>query len=171
MAKNSIRIDSKALEKQLAEAIKRNPKVTAQKVKSIILDLAGRSSSIAPVESGDLRNNCVAKINNTVLYENQMPNGKEPSPSVKVSGSVGYSLPYALRQHEDLSLSHSKTNGKNVNHTIRFKTDDGNVHEFQGTSSVNRVAGGQAKFLEQPFLDKEKDYIDLLKTIPDEVLK
>ncbi|MGN0677619.1 MAG: hypothetical protein ACI4K5_07715, partial [Ruminococcus sp.] len=84
---------------------------------------------------------------------------------------VGYSLPYALRQHEDLTLNHSKTNGSIRNSTIRFQTKNGQVHTFQGSSSINRVAGGQAKFLEKPFLDNEQKYIDALKSIPDKVIK
>lgn len=171
MARNHVEINSTALTRQLQRAMRRNPTVTTKTVRDIALDLAGRSARRAPVESGDLRNNCVAKINNAVLYENQAPTGKEPLPSVKVSGTVGYSLPYALRQHEDMSLPHRKTNGKIVNHTIRFKTDDGKIHKYQGASSVNKVAGGEAKFLENPYLENEERYIRKLKAIPEEVFE
>jgi len=170
MAKNSINIDSKALEKQLKNALKRNPKVTAKTVKDIALDLAGRSAQLAPVESGDLRSNCNADVNGITVFENQTATGNAP-PSLKAVAEVGYSLPYALRQHEDLTLNHSRTNGSIKNNTIRFQTKNGQVHQYTGTSSVNRVSGGQAKFLEKPFLDNEQKYIDMLKSIPDKVIK
>lgn len=170
MAKNCIKIDSKALEKQLKDALKRNPQVTAKTVKNIALDLAGRSAQLAPIESGDLRNNCNADINGITIYENQTVAGNAP-PSLKAVAEVGYSLPYALRQHEDLTLNHSKTNGSIRNNTIRFQTTNGQIHEYKGASTVNRVAGGQAKFLEKPFLDNEQKYIDALKSIPDKVIK
>lgn len=125
MAKFKIELDSKALDKQLANALKRNPKVTAKTIKAIALDLQGKSAKLAPVDTGDLRNNCNADLSKA--------NGS------KASATVGYSLPYALRQHEELGYNHPK--------------------------------GGQAKFLEQPFLENEKKYIDKIKAIPDEVLK
>lgn len=125
MAKFKIELDSKALDKQLANALKRNPKVTAKTIKAIALDLQSKSAKLAPVDTGDLRNNCNADLSKA--------NGS------KASATVGYSLPYALRQHEELGYNHPK--------------------------------GGQAKFLEQPFLENEKKYIDKIKDIPDEVLK
>lgn len=135
----SITIESKKLEKQLKKAIQRNPKATAKVVTDIALDLAGRSCRKAPVDMGDLRNNCTAKVNSTKTFENQRATGSAPKPSLKVSAEVGYDLPYAMRQHEELSYNHPK--------------------------------GGQAKYLEQPFLENEQKYIDKLKSIPDEVLK
>ena len=88
MAKFKIELDSKALDKQLANALKRNPKVTANTIKAIALDLQGKSAKLAPVDTGDLRNNCNADLSKA--------NGN------KASATVGYSLPYALRQHEEL---------------------------------------------------------------------
>lgn len=123
--KYRIDLDSKALDKQLANALKRNPALTSKKVKAIALDLQGKSAKLAPVDIGDLRNNCNADLSKAT--------------GDKARATVGYSLPYALRQHEELSYNHPK--------------------------------GGQAKFLEQPFRENEKRYIELIKSIPDEVLK
>lgn len=125
------------LKKALAEAEKRNPKVTAQKVTAIALDLAGRSAQQAPVDTGDLRNNCTAVLNNSEIFKEQRVTGNS-EPAEKVEATVGYSLPYALRQHEELDYNHPK--------------------------------GGKAKFLEEPFLEKEPDYIQLLSSIPSEVI-
>lgn len=100
--------ESKKLEKQLKKAIQRNPKMTAKVVSDIALDLASRSCRKAPVDTGDLRNNCSAVINNTKTFENQTATGAMPQPALKIIAEVGYSLPYALRQHEDMSYNHPK---------------------------------------------------------------
>jgi hypothetical protein len=125
------------LKNAIAEAERRNPKVTAQKVTAIALDLAGRSARQAPVDTGDLRSNCKAVINSSEVFADQKVTGSA-APAEKVEAVVGYSLPYALRQHEELDYNHPK--------------------------------GGKAKFLEEPFLEKEQDYIALLGSIPAEVI-
>lgn len=126
------------LKNAIAEAERRNPKVTAQKVTAIALDLAGRSARQAPVDTGDLRSNCKAVINSSEVFADQKVTGSA-APAEKVEAVVGYSLPYALRQHEELDYNHPK--------------------------------GGKAKFLEEPFLEKEQDYVRLLSSIPPEVMK
>lgn len=133
-----VTIESKELTKQLKNAIKRNPKVTTERVTAIALDLAGRSARLAPVDTGDLRNNCNAKVNGDTVFRNLTSCGTAAQ-ALKVEAEVGYSLPYALRQHEELAYNHPK--------------------------------GGQSKYLEQPFLEREQDYIRLLTSIPEEVLK
>lgn len=169
--RNSIEIDSRELDRQLKKAIRRNPELAAKKVTAIACDLASLSTRLTPVETGDLKNNCVANVNGTIVFENSAKTGRQIMPSLKVSAEVGYSLPYALRQHEELGYSHNKTDGKRVDRKVRFRTQDGQVHEYIGTSTVNCVAGGQAKFLEQPFAENEQKYIDMLKSIPDEALR
>jgi hypothetical protein len=169
--KFTIELNSKELEAQLNNAIKRNSAVTTKIVKEIALDLAERSAELAPLESGDLRDNCHADLNSVIIYENQKVTGAPSKDTLKPTAIVGYSLPYALRQHEDLSYDHNRSDGRKVENTIRHKTDDGKTTEYRSSSTVNVVPGGQAKFLEQPFLENEQKYIDKLKNIPDEVLK
>jgi hypothetical protein len=53
-------------------------------------DLKQESSDEAPIESGDLRGN--AGVDDSTLDSGYV--------------EVGYNLPYALRQHEDLNYSH-----------------------------------------------------------------
>lgn len=127
------------LQKALAAAEKRNPQVTAKKVTAIALDLASRSAQQAPVDTGDLRNNCKAVINGAEVYHQQQPSDAGVIPAEKVEATVGYSLPYALRQHEELDYIHPR--------------------------------GGKAKFLEEPYLEREHDYIKALESIPSEVIK
>ncbi len=166
-----VKLNSSKLERQLKTAMKRNPKQTAKAVTAIALDLAGRSAQRAPVESGDLRNNCTAVINDGVSFENQSPTGQMPKDSTKVHAEVGYSLPYALRQHEELSYRHDRTDGHRVARATRYKTKDGKVSIFHTMSSVNMVAGGEPKFLEAPFREQQEKYLRMLKNIPEEVLK
>lgn len=134
---NNVVIDSRELDRQLKNAIRRNPRVTAQKVTAIALDLAGRSARLAPVDTGDLRNNCHAEVNGSAVFRNLTPCGTAAQ-ALKAEAKIGYSLPYALRQHEELTYNHPK--------------------------------GGQAKYLEQPFLERKQDYIDMLASIPEEAL-
>lgn len=153
----SIKLDSKALERQLSSAFLRNAAVTRKTITAIALDLSAKSARRAPVETGDLRSNCHADLS-----------GVKGAKSI---ATVGYSLPYALKQHEDLSVSHSRTDGNPVTRTIRYNTSDGKVTEYRGLGSVNRVAGGEAKFLEKPFLENEGKYLEKILKIPKEVLR
>lgn len=166
----TMKLNSSKLERQLQEAMKKNPEKTAKAVAAIALDLAGRSAERAPIESGDLRNNCAAVINGSVGYENQSATGTAPKAATKVRAKVGYSLPYALRQHEELDYRHDRTDGHRVARAVRYRTKEGKISEYYGFSSVNMVAGGQAKFLEAPFKEQQERYLKLLKAIPGEVL-
>lgn len=57
-------------------------------------DLKGKSQEEAPVDLGDLKGNC------------HVSDVEESSEGISVR--VGYSLPYALRQHEHPDYSHPK---------------------------------------------------------------
>ena len=96
------------LRRALAAAEKRNPQITAQTVTAIALDLAGRSAQQAPVDTGDLRNNCTAVVNGSEVYKEQRAVSGGIIPADKVTATVGYSLPYALRQHEELNYYHPR---------------------------------------------------------------
>ncbi len=58
------------------------------------LDLQGKSQNQAPVDLGDLRGNCSVSDPETTNKGTQI--------------TVGYSLPYALRQHEHREYIHPK---------------------------------------------------------------
>lgn len=72
--------------------------ICASQLKSNLLkaamDLQSESVKQAPKDTGDLRGNCAIDASNLEKFE----------------VVVGYSLPYALRQHEELNYKH--TNGK-----------------------------------------------------------
>jgi len=156
MAKKNftITLDSKDLDQQLKTAIRRAPEKTARAVYGILLDLAGKSARRAPIESGDLRNDCTAELNKRVVYQDQGIKSLS-SATLRAYGTVGYSLPYALRQHEDLTLRHDRTDG--------YRRADG--------STVNMVAGGEAKYLERPWNENVARYEKKIALIVDEVTK
>ena len=102
----SITIDDKALNAQLKRAFAANPKETVKAARECLLDLADISKERAPLLSGDLRSDCTAVLNGTVIFTKQKPTGSAVSPKLSAFGAVGYSLPYSVRQHEELGYNH-----------------------------------------------------------------
>ena len=149
MARRGIEIHAKALDRQLKLAMQKCPKETVKAVNDCVLDLAGESARRAPIESGDLRNNCHGTVQGTTVFENKSSVPASVPANARVVGVVGYSLPYALRQHEDLSLNHDRVDG--------HKRPDG--------TTVNMVAGGEAKFLENPFRERLPAYMNRFNKI------
>lgn len=154
-----VEMHSKELDQQIKRALARNPKETAKAVTECILDLAANSAKVAPIESGDLRNNCHGQVKGTTVFEERKKTGGSPSPGLNIEGEVGYSLPYALRQHEDLTLRHDRTDGRKI------------MTGKNAGRTVNMVAGGQSKFLEQPFEERLPRYINRIKRIVTDVLR
>lgn len=103
----TVTLESKQLEAQIKKALARNPEVTTKKVTSILLNLANKSAKMAPVDTGDLRNDCMAELNGVTIFarKTHIANVK---PTLKASGSVSYDLPYAVRQHEELGYKHPR---------------------------------------------------------------
>ncbi len=166
------KIDDKELSKQLERAMKKMPEEVAKAVNDCTLDLAEQSSNRAPVETGDLRGNCVAEVNGTVVFENTEPTGAKPPAKTLTLGKVSYSLPYALRQHEELGYDHNRTDGeRRIKEVVRHTTENGKVSSYIGAGSVNRVAGGEAKFLERPFEERKEKYINRFKEVINKVFK
>jgi hypothetical protein len=97
------------------------------------LDLAGKASMRAPVRTGDLRGSWFAVTNKENLLQALADSDPDSSrlalPSVgKYEIAVGFSEPYAEKQHETLTFRHE--------------------------------LGGEAKFLENPFKEMSKTYVD-----------
>lgn len=109
------------------------------------LDLKGRSQDQAPIESGDLKGNASVAANTGVLSAPEI--GEAVSrPLENGAVRVGYTLPYAFKQHEDLSLKHNRTDG--------YRIQSGK----NAGRTVNMIAGGKAKFLEDPFNENVEKY-------------
>jgi len=136
----SVHITDDGLNKALIDLKVHSEEEAYKAVADCALWLAGESARRAPIETGDLRDNCTATIGGEVIYKKRQVQ-KQPvfqrTGDQKPMAVVGYSLPYALRQHEDLTLRHDRTDGK-----LDAK---GRPH--------NMVAGGEAKFLERPFYE------------------
>lgn len=83
-------------------------------------DLQGKSVQEAPVDTGDLRANCAV----------------EEKP---LNITVGYDLPYALKQHEELDYNHPK-GGK-----AKYLEDPFNENADNYIENIREKAGGVIK--------------------------
>jgi len=164
MARKGIEIHAKALDRQLKLAMQKCPKETVKAVNDCVLDLAGESARRAPIESGDLRNNCHGTVQGTTVFENKSSVPASVPANTRVVGVVGYSLPYALRQHEDLSLDHNKDPEKYGYKVPAVNVRTGEWNKTAG-KTYNMVAGGEAKFLENPFRERLPAYMNRFKKI------
>ncbi len=73
-----------------------DPKVRAEcrgALKTIVQSLKGASQRLAPIDTGDLRGSAYATTRDK---------------STGLEGEVGYPLPYAVRQHEEVGYRHPK---------------------------------------------------------------
>jgi hypothetical protein len=77
----------KELNRVLKSIPEKGKKAAEHELDIILLDLQGKAQDRAPVLTGDLRGSA---------YHNQKG----------LTGEVGFSSPYALRQHEELSYRH-----------------------------------------------------------------
>lgn len=81
------------------------------------LHLKSKSSKTAPKKTGDLRGNCSVVSKDAIIEPAE--GGKKAEAKIPITGPndklavhIGYSLPYALKQHEDLSLNHAHGKAK-----------------------------------------------------------
>lgn len=80
---------------------------TGRTIQMATLDLKQRSSDQAPVDTGDLRGNCSAVFDRAVLAPASEGETIE-KPAEGLTGRVGYTLPYARVQHEEMDYKHPK---------------------------------------------------------------
>ena len=109
-------------------------KALEKEMEMAALDLAGEAATRAPVLTGDLKGSWFAvtdKRNLVTPSPDTNPQSERLQlPSVgKYEIAVGFSEPYAERQHEGLTFRHE-------------------------------LGGGGAKFLENPFKERSKTYVD-----------
>lgn len=71
----------------------------ARQIYRCALDLAGESARRAPIDTGDLRSNV------------SLSSPLEGNTPTRRTVRVGYDLPYARRQHEELTYRHPKGGG------------------------------------------------------------
>lgn len=139
----------RGIEKQLNFVVDDASEAATKAFTDVALDCLGRSIPRAPIESGDLRSSAFAKFNGVPFArgsKGEQGGGSSaceqigtPAPAKSFTVTVGYGSIYALRQHEDLSYRHDRTDG--------YRRADG--------TTVNMVAGGQAKYLESVVLERK----------------
>ena len=163
----NIRVQSKQLEQRIKNATKAAETGPGRAMFACVMDLAGASAKLAPIETGDLRSNCHGRVNEATVFLNKAPVPAPVPNAPMLVGTVGYSLPYALRQHEDLTLDHTRSDGHRTP-AVNMRT--GQPNKTAGRS-VNRVPGGEAKFLEKPFEERKDRYVRLFESVLKEVAK
>lgn len=89
-------------------------------LRQVGLDLKQRSQEQAPVDTGDLRSNCAAMFEGgyvaggkpKVTQDDKGRTYELPRTEEDMTVRVGYALPYALAQHENLQYHHDNGNAK-----------------------------------------------------------
>lgn len=144
----------KELEAKLAIKVGEvNDRVT-KAVRDCAVDCISRSVPRAPIESGDLRSAGFAKVNEETVATGNADGSitLTGAADIEITGSevvaeIGYAgVPYARRQHEEIGWRHDRTDG--------YRRKDG--------TTVNMVAGGQAKYLESVIVENIDRYRDII---------
>jgi hypothetical protein len=99
--------------RELNSRITKVKNVTAKGLTDISLDCLGKSVQRAPVDLGDLRGSGYVKMNGRTIARGSKEGSISSGGSVgmsetKVESVIGFTEPYALKQHEDLTLKHPK---------------------------------------------------------------
>lgn len=125
-----------AIQEKLNVKVEQVNENVARAVADCALDCIAKSVPRAPIESGFLRSTAYAQVDGHPIArgapEGTQKTGAYPEPDDRVEAEVGYSAKYAHKQHEDPNMRHDRTDG--------YRRTDG--------TTVNMVAGGQAKYLE-----------------------
>lgn len=88
------------------EILARIGEAAADAVRECALDLKEKSLAQVPVDSGALRGNCSVAFEGGIISPAGTGEQIGP-PGGRLAARVGYTLPYAIRQHEDLGASHA----------------------------------------------------------------
>ena len=86
--------------------------VSVKGVEDVGLDLLGKAVRDAPVDTGDLRGSGTAAFGDNVIAEGDEDGNIDivgtASRKAKPEVTVGFGVPYAHRQHEDLEYHHPR---------------------------------------------------------------
>lgn len=154
--------------KKINKAIGNMKHTSSRGLASAAVYIANKAVQRAPIEDGDLKNSVYIDLDGKRVAkgEEEVRNaqnrvGTDIGINEKM-GTVGFCSKYAVKQHEDLSLRHDRTDGYRV---PEFNQRTGKPNKTAG-KSINRIPGGQAKFLESVLVE-EQDRI--LRCIANEV--
>ncbi len=132
-------------------------------LKDASLYVADESIKRTPIEIGDLRNSVYVDLDDKRIASGQEEVRQQRSGQGDIAGisteswngaklaTIGFASKYAAKQHEDLSLSHDRTDGYRVPE-INQRTGKPNKHAGK---TVNKIPGGQAKYLESVLVDNQ----------------
>lgn len=101
----SVKLDMR----KLNEAIKELGPETAKVFTDIVLHITGEAVRDAPIDTGDLRGSGFAEINGVTVAQGNSSGVSAQgvaNPANKYSAVIGFTEPYALRQHEELEYNH-----------------------------------------------------------------
>ncbi len=135
-------------------AINRGEKAVVKAAKiavtEVATDVARRADELVPFDEGTLRNSQIVDLPTTARS--------------RIEATIAYggpAAPYAVVQHEDVTLWHPpKPPGKSK------------VGKRQGTGPVEPGGGRGPKYLEHPLLEKEKTFGDeIVKAVKRELKK
>ena len=139
---------------KINNAIARLKKTSTKGLKSASLYVAAEAVKRTPIESGDLRNSVYVDLDSR-----RVASGQDGIVGINTDvgdnatlAAIGFASKYAAKQHEDLSLSHDRTDGYRIPE-INQRT--GKPNKYAGRT-VNMIPGGQAKFLESVLIDDQE---------------
>lgn len=160
--------------KKINQAVAQLKKSSSKGLKDAAVHIANEAIKRTPIESGDLRNSVYVDLDGKRIASGQEEVRQQLSGQTNVAGisadvgeshkmaEIGFSSKYAAKQHEDLSLRHDRTDGYTVPE-INVRTGKPNKHAGK---TVNKIPGGQAKFLESVLVE---DQDRILRHIADAV--
>ena len=151
-----------AVTKNLQAAINGLKHKSSRGLADAALFIAGEAQRRAPVESGDLRGSVRVSFDGDICAQGTI-DGKDvemiaPLDGTETEAKISFSGPYAAKQHEDMSLRHDKSDGYRIPEYNK-RTGKKNKHAGQ---SYNRVAGGQAKYLESVLVEEQDRILRLI---------
>ena len=149
--------------KKLNKAVAQLKISSSKGLKAAALYIADEAVKRTPIESSDLRNSVYVDLDGIRIASGEEEVRQQRSGQNNVAGisagigssfkmaEVGFASKYAAKQHEDLSLRHDRTDGYTIPE-INERTGKPNKHAGK---SVNKIPGGQAKFLESVLVENQ----------------
>lgn len=146
--------------KKINKAVAQLKRTSSQGLKDAAIHVASKASIRAPIESSDLQNSVYINLDGKRVASGQ---DGVAGISADVGGNakiaeIGFASKYAVKQHEDLSLRHDRTDGYRVPE-INMRTGKPNKHAGK---TVNYIPGGQAKFLESVLVEDQNKILHLI---------
>lgn len=136
------------IEESLQNAVAEMETASRDGVIEAALFIATEAQKRAPVESGELKSSVHVDLNGERYALGNRKGDKVIAygrvPSTVTEATIGFSAPHAAAQHEHTEFDHTRTDGYKI------------LTGKNAGKSVNRVAGGQAKYLESVLVENKE---------------